>query len=683
MYIEKIYFVIRTKFQKTVVNCYNSQRGILMKKIIANILVILTLGLSFIPTTTSNVSADWWDYSLQSKKACTYLMSNLGYTRVAAAGVLGNFRAESGINPYVREWIGNHNTYPLGKAFADQVDPDYNGYGPGWGLAQWGDGSGLNGLGSGRYKNLVSYVNKTFNKNYGTSFNDGYYPGVYNDQASITASIPNLYEQLSFAAYEMRDGSGYVSRNELNRMTSTDATAAAVMNRYEYAATSTLALRQKNAREIYTYDCTGDVKPDTNGMISDLGNDGNIDDFRVDGNNIYIRGWSFNSLIQPASATTNVAGSSVVLLMDVATNKEITRVINKMEYRNDVASSLTKYGYKNGGYGGFNLTIPLTDAIRGKKVYPVVRFASDSAGNKPIVSDNVFKNNISTRLSFITNTGNVSNVDQFANTNNGVVFKGWSFNEYIQPESKILPENILPEIIFLEKGTNKEVYRTSKGFYYHIYADKELAKSNFKNGGYGGIDVTIPKADTLIGKTIFPVIRYTKTLNGVKKEYDNWLTTKTLYVEDVNAAKLNASAHVQTIGWQQDNATLIGTTGKSLRLEAIKLNGANFPADSGITYSTHIQDIGWQQAAKNGEISGTTGKSLRVEAINIKLYGQIANEYDIYYRVHSKDLGWLGWTKNGQNAGTTGKSLRAEAIEIKLIKKTNASKPPLGNSYIT
>lgn len=38
-----------------------------------------------------------------------------------------------------------------------------------------------------------------------------------------------------------------------------------------------------------------------------------------------------------------------------------------------------------------------------------------------------------------------------------------------------------------------------------------------------------------------------------------------------------------------------------------------------ILYSTHVQDIGWQTYVEAGNVAGTSGKSKRLEAIKIKL----------------------------------------------------------------
>lgn len=128
--------------------------------------------------------------------------------------------------------------------------------------------------------------------------------------------------------------------------------------------------------------------------------------------------------------------------------------------------------------------------------------------------------------------------------------------------------------------------------------------------------------------------------------------------------------HVQNIGWQGEKADgeMSGTTGQSLRLEAIKIQLSS-STDGGIVYKTHVQDYGWQNFVSNGQVSGTSGQAKRLEAIQIQLTGNAKNQYDLYYRVHAQNFGWLGWAKNGESAGTAGYSYRLEGIQIVLVPK--------------
>lgn len=141
--------------------------------------------------------------------------------------------------------------------------------------------------------------------------------------------------------------------------------------------------------------------------------------------------------------------------------------------------------------------------------------------------------------------------------------------------------------------------------------------------------------------------------------------------KETNIKKLSYQTHVENIGWQdlKYDGEISGTSGQSLRLEAIKISLANLTHTGSIEYATHIQDIGWQNWKANGDLSGTTGQNKRLEAIKIRLTGEIADYYDVYYRVHAQEFGWLDWAKNGQEAGTAGYSYRLEAIQIQLVEK--------------
>lgn len=138
-----------------------------------------------------------------------------------------------------------------------------------------------------------------------------------------------------------------------------------------------------------------------------------------------------------------------------------------------------------------------------------------------------------------------------------------------------------------------------------------------------------------------------------------------------NVMNVSGTAHVQNIGWMSQQSDVIGTTGKSLRLEALKLKGP-------FTAKAHVQDIGWM-ATKNMmddeyNTIGTTGKSLRMEAVVFQLddYWARTGSY-LTYRCHVQNIGWTSWVRDGQVCGTTGKSLRMEAIQIRFV---SVSSPP-------
>ena len=140
--------------------------------------------------------------------------------------------------------------------------------------------------------------------------------------------------------------------------------------------------------------------------------------------------------------------------------------------------------------------------------------------------------------------------------------------------------------------------------------------------------------------------------------------------------------HVQNIGWQGEktDGEMSGTTGQSLRLEAIKIQLSS-SIDGGIVYKTHVQDYGWLNFVTNGQASGTTGQAKRLEAIQMQLTGNAKNQYDLYYRVHAQNFGWLGWAKNGESAGTAGYSYRLEGIQIVLVPKGGSAPGSTSKHY--
>ncbi len=160
-------------------------------------------------------------------------------------------------------------------------------------------------------------------------------------------------------------------------------------------------------------------------------------------------------------------------------------------------------------------------------------------------------------------------------------------------------------------------------------------------------------------------------------EKDKEVTTQSTKPKTTNVS-LSVQAHVQNIGWKEPvgSGKLAGTTGRSLRVEALRLsldgNGAKLPSGS-IEYRAHVQNIGWQDWKANGKLSGTTGRSLRIEALKVRLTGELAEQYDVYYQTHVQNLGWMALASNGEASGSAGRSLRIEGIRVWLVKKGSAA----------
>lgn len=133
--------------------------------------------------------------------------------------------------------------------------------------------------------------------------------------------------------------------------------------------------------------------------------------------------------------------------------------------------------------------------------------------------------------------------------------------------------------------------------------------------------------------------------------------------------QIRIQSHVQNDGWLAWSGETTGTTGRALRMEAIRMSlSPNLP-DGSIVYSAHVQNIGWTSDSSDGAQAGTTGLGLRVEAVRISLTGEIAQTYDVYYRAYVENVGWMDWVKNGENAGTNGQALRMESLQVKLVEK--------------
>lgn len=127
---------------------------------------------------------------------------------------------------------------------------------------------------------------------------------------------------------------------------------------------------------------------------------------------------------------------------------------------------------------------------------------------------------------------------------------------------------------------------------------------------------------------------------------------------------VTGTAHVQNLGWI--NATqdgVFGTTGKSLRLEAISIKG--WP----VAYQVNVKGKGWSDWCWNGEECGTTGESRMLEGIRIRQAPGVAESgYKLTYRAHVQNIGWMAWTEEWHGAGTKNMNLRLEAVQVRVVK---------------
>jgi uncharacterized protein YjdB len=131
------------------------------------------------------------------------------------------------------------------------------------------------------------------------------------------------------------------------------------------------------------------------------------------------------------------------------------------------------------------------------------------------------------------------------------------------------------------------------------------------------------------------------------------------------------SAHVSSIGWMStvaDNA-VAGTTGRALKMEALRLQIQRTGITGDISYRGHVSGLGWQPYVSSSTFIGTTGQARALEAFQITLTGDLATKYRIEYRAHVAGIGWQAYVADGAVAGTTGQARAIEAVQIRLVPK--------------
>ncbi len=131
------------------------------------------------------------------------------------------------------------------------------------------------------------------------------------------------------------------------------------------------------------------------------------------------------------------------------------------------------------------------------------------------------------------------------------------------------------------------------------------------------------------------------------------------------------SAHVSSIGWMPTVAddAVAGTTGRALKMEALRLEIQRTGITGDISYRGHVSGVGWQPYVSSSTFIGTTGQARALEAFQITLTGELATKYRIEYRAHVAGIGWQPYVADGAVAGTTGQARAIEAVQIRLVPK--------------
>ncbi len=136
-------------------------------------------------------------------------------------------------------------------------------------------------------------------------------------------------------------------------------------------------------------------------------------------------------------------------------------------------------------------------------------------------------------------------------------------------------------------------------------------------------------------------------------------------VQPVNNMGLKYQAHTQDIGWREwvRDGQIAGSVGKAKQLEALRIDVGNLPLK--LKAKVHIQNIGWVTIDNitKDTVIGTTGKRLRIEAIELD---EIENKTGkkLYYQAHLANTGWTGKVPANYATGTVGLKKAIEAIKI-------------------
>lgn len=172
------------------------------------------------------------------------------------------------------------------------------------------------------------------------------------------------------------------------------------------------------------------------------------------------------------------------------------------------------------------------------------------------------------------------------------------------------------------------------------------------NCGVGAMQSVIDSGD-ITGEMALYINGSNGVLQGLVRRRKAEIELFNTPIEKPNLLKYQG--HIQEIGWQETkfNDEICGTTGQSLRLEALSITYPN------ILFRCHIENLGWTNQRASGEMIGTIGNSLRIEAIEI-LSSELA------FSVHIEGIGWTDYKTNAVQ-GTTGQARRIEAIRIKQL----------------
>lgn len=159
------------------------------------------------------------------------------------------------------------------------------------------------------------------------------------------------------------------------------------------------------------------------------------------------------------------------------------------------------------------------------------------------------------------------------------------------------------------------------------WGSKTVKKVSHNYKGFLGV-LRAKDQSKITGITPKPNIQYKVHIQD--KGWTNWenageiagtsgegLRVEAIILQGNNGLDLSYRVHMQDKGWSNwvGNGQVAGTTGESRRIEAIEIKSNKM-----LEVKEHVQDIGWMPSSKGTNIKiGTEGKSLRLEAFKINI----------------------------------------------------------------
>lgn len=174
--------------------------------------------------------------------------------------------------------------------------------------------------------------------------------------------------------------------------------------------------------------------------------------------------------------------------------------------------------------------------------------------------------------------------------------------------------------------------------------------------------------------------KFGKTMDDVRSDVAKLMDeTGQPKSDPVNSIGMYYRAHCQSYGWLPSvhDGMVAGTVGEAKRLEALKMTP---PDGMELEVDVHIQGTGWKTykgikkgtssgtgSTTNDPIMGTVGKSKRLEAVRIRMVKN-PKGYKVHLQAHCQSYGWMSAVGENDVCGTTGMSKRLEAIRIWFTK---------------